>query len=336
MLSKVLALGRKVWGVGLGAGLLGALILAFRYVMRPRVKPQLPEGISPAIFATRVFYTRRGQLVYHESGQGDPLLFLHGIYIGASSYEWSKVYPHFAAAHQVLALDLLGFGESERPDVILAAADHIQILNEFLRAKGGGEPATIVASGQSAGFAVVLTAQHPELVRRLILVMPTGAIESGSGQIRRRHALFAKMPMVNRVFYLRYLSSRVQVRSWLRNFGFADPEKVSDGTVEVLSNFAQQFGAERAIFQWLSRRLNTDFVTRLAELSQPVTLVWGEKAKYPPLEQAYRLQPLPHQCNLVVLENTGMLAPLESPEKMTEMLARELDPTIRVYEGESR
>jgi pimeloyl-ACP methyl ester carboxylesterase len=333
MWSKLLAWGRKVWGVGLGAGLVGALVLAFRYALRPSSKPQLPDAISPAIFATRILYSRRGQLVYHESGQGDPLLFLHGIYIGASSYEWSKVYPHFAATHQVLALDLIGFGESERPDANLSAADHIRILNEFLRAKSGGEPATIVASGQSAGFATVLAAQHPELVRRLILVMPTGVMESGTAQIRRRHEWFAKMPVVNRMFYLRYLSTRVQVRSWLRSFGFANPDKVSDETVEVLSNCAQQFGAERAIFQWLSRRFNLEFEKRLADISQPVTLVWGDKAKYPPLERAYRLQPVPAQCGLIVLENTGSLASLESPEKMTEALARELDPTLRVYKA---
>jgi pimeloyl-ACP methyl ester carboxylesterase len=156
MWSKLLARDRKVWGVGLGAGLLGALVLAFRYALRPSSKPRLPDAISPAIFATRIFYTRRGRLVYHESGQGDPLLFLHGIYIGAFSYEWSKVYPHFAATHQVLALDLMGFGESERTDANLSAADQIQILSEFLRAKCGGEPAAIVASGQSAGFATAL------------------------------------------------------------------------------------------------------------------------------------------------------------------------------------
>jgi pimeloyl-ACP methyl ester carboxylesterase len=333
MWSKFLAWGRKVWGVCLGAGLLGALVLAFRYALRPGGKPQLPEAISPAIFATRILYTRRGQLVYHESGQGDPLLFLHGIYIGASSYEWSKVYPHFAATHQALALDLMGFGESERPDGTLSAADHIQMLNEFLRAKCGGEPATIVASGQSAGLAAVLAAQHPELIHRLILLMPTGAIEPGSGQIPRRHALFAKMPLVNRIFYLRYLSTRVQVRSWLRSFAFADPDRVSEETIEVLSNCAQQFGAERAIFQWLSRRLNTEFEKRLADIAQPVTLVWGDKAKYPPLERAYRLQPVPGQCSLIVLENTGSLAPLESPQKVIEMLARELDPTIRIYKA---
>jgi pimeloyl-ACP methyl ester carboxylesterase len=317
--------------LALGAGLLGALVLAFRYALRPSAKPRLPDAISPAIFATRIFYGRLGQLVYHESGQGDPLLFLHGIYIGASSYEWSKVYPHFAFTHQVLALDLIGFGESERPHVGLSAPDHVQILNEFLRAKCGGEPATIIASGQSAGFATFLAARHPELIRRLILLMPTGAIESGGRQMQRRDALFAKMPVANRMFYFRFLSTRVRMRSWLRGFCFANPEKVSEETVAVLSKCAQQFGAERAIFQWLSRRFDLEFEEKLREISCPVTLLWGDKAKYPPLEQAYSLQTIPAHCSLIVLENTGSLAPLESPGRVAEVLSRELDSTIRIY-----
>ena len=177
MWRQLLARGRKIWGVSLGAGLLGAVVLALRYALRPSAKPKLPDAISPAIFATRIFYSSRGQLVYHESGQGGPLVFLHGVYVGASSYEWSKVYPHFAEAHQVLAVDLLGFGESERPDAALSAVDHVRILAELLRAKCGGERAAIVASGLSAGFATVLAAQHPDLIHRLILLMPTGGVD---------------------------------------------------------------------------------------------------------------------------------------------------------------
>ena len=121
------------------------------------------------------------------------------------------------------------------------------------------------------------------------------------------------------------------MRSWLRGFCFANPEKVSEETVEVLSKCAQQFGAERAIFQWLSRRFDLEFEEKLRDVSQPVTLIWGEKAKYPPLEQAYKLQVIPARCALIVLENTGSLVPLESPERVTEVLSRELDSTIRIY-----
>jgi pimeloyl-ACP methyl ester carboxylesterase len=327
----LLARGRKIWGVSLGAGLLGAVVLAVRYALRPSAKPKLPDAISPAIFATRVFYSSRGQVVYHESGQGGPLVFLHGVYVGASSYEWSKVYPHFAEAHQVLAVDLLGFGESERPNPALSPADHIRVLTELLRAKCGGERAAVIASGLSAGFVTVLAAQHPDLIHRLILLMPNGVADFGRRRVPKRYGLFSRIPVVNKAFYRRYLSTRIQVRAWLKSFGFAEPEKITDEVIEVLTNCARQFGAERAILQWMSRRFNLELEKRLGELSQPMTLIWGEKAVYPPLESGYRLQPLAKQCNLVVLENTGLLAPLESPKEVADALAKELDPTIRIY-----
>jgi pimeloyl-ACP methyl ester carboxylesterase len=332
MLKNLLARGRQFWRVSLGAGILGAIVLTLRYALRPSAKPKLPEAISAAIFATRIFYTSRGQLVYHESGRGGPLVFLHGIYVGASSYEWSKVYPHFAGKHQVLAVDLLGFGESERPDVLLSADDHVQILTELLRAKCGGERASIVASGLGAGFATVLAAQHPELVQRLILLMPVGYVQFGRRHLPKRYGVFSRVPLLNRAFYRRYLSTRVQIRAWLKSSGFADPAKIGDEVIEVLTTFAQQFGAERAIIQWLSGRFDLDLQKRLAELSQPVTLLWGENSVAPPLEWGYRLQPVAKQCGLVVLPNSGLLPPLESPLQVAEVLAKELDPTIRIYQ----
>jgi pimeloyl-ACP methyl ester carboxylesterase len=333
MWKKLLARGRQIWGVSLGAGILGALVLSLRYALRPSAKPRLPDAISPAIFATRISYTSRGQMVYHESGQGGPLVFLHGVYVGASSYEWSKVYPHFARTHQVLAVDLLGFGESERPDGLFSSADHVQALSELIRAKCGGERASIVASGLGAGFATVLAAQHPDLVQRLILLMPVGRVEFGRRRLPKRYGLFSRVPVVNRAFYRRYVATRIQIRAWLKNCGFVDPEKIGDEIIEVLTNCAQQFGADRAFFQWMTRRFDLDLEKRLAELSQPVTLLWGENAVDPPLESGYRLQPIAKQCSLVVLPNAGSLAPLESPMQVAEALVKELDPTLHIFKA---
>jgi haloalkane dehalogenase len=331
MWKKLLAQARKPWGFSLGAGLLGALVLGVRYAMKPIARSRLPETLSPAIFATRVFYSSRGQVVYHESGQGEPLIFLHGFYVGASSYEWSKVYPSFAATNQVLAIDQLGFGESERPDHALSASDYVQALLEMIRMKCDDKRATIIASGLGAGFAATLAAQHPELVRRLVLLAPTGLIEFGRQRLPFRYRILARLPFINRIFYRRYLATKVQIRAWLSSAAFADPAKISDEVVDVLTNCAQQFGAERAVFNWLSRRLNIDIERRLSEITQSVTLLWGEKTIYPPLEWAYRLQPAIKRCNLVVLEGLGLLAALEEPRKLIEILSRELDSTVRVY-----
>ena len=64
---------------GLGAGLLGAIFLALRYAVRPVTKAPVPDTISPAIFRTKALHTSLGQIVYHESGSGPTLVFIHGI-----------------------------------------------------------------------------------------------------------------------------------------------------------------------------------------------------------------------------------------------------------------
>jgi pimeloyl-ACP methyl ester carboxylesterase len=332
--KPLLSQARKPWGVSLCAGVLGAVVLGARYALRPAAKTRVPEMFPPAIFATRVFYSSRGQIVYHESGQGEPLIFLHGFYVGASSYEWSKVYPYFAQAHQVLAIDQLGFGESERPDRALSAGDYIRSLVEIIEMKCGGERATIVASGLGAAFATALAAQHPDLVRRLFLLAPTGLIEFGRQRLPRRYRVLSRFPVVNRLFYRRYLATRIQIRAWLTSVGFADSSKISDETVDALTSSAQRFGAERAVFNWLSRRLNLDLEKRLAEVPQPITLLWGDKTRFPPLEWAYRLQPVAKQCNLIVLKEVGLLAPLEAPDELKEVLAHELDSSIRLWKYE--
>ncbi len=83
----------------------------------------------------------------------------------------------------------------------------------------------------------------------------------------------------------------------------------------------------------MSRRFNLELEKRLGELSQPVTLVWGEKAVIPPLESGYRLQQIAKQCSLVVLPNLGLLAALESPMQVAEALVKQLDATIHIYKA---
>ena len=82
---------RKLFSAGLGAGLLGAIFVALKYAVRPATKSRVPDTISPAVFKTKVLHTSLGQMVYHESGSGPTLIFVHGICPGASSFEWSRV-----------------------------------------------------------------------------------------------------------------------------------------------------------------------------------------------------------------------------------------------------
>lgn len=67
---------------------------------------------------------------YIEQGRGDPILFLHGM--PASSYVWRNVIPHLSSLGQCIALDFIGMGKSDKPDIQYSVFDHIRYLEKFI------------------------------------------------------------------------------------------------------------------------------------------------------------------------------------------------------------
>jgi len=320
---------KRLFGAGLGAGLLGAIFLALRFAVRPVTKARVPDTISPAIFRTKALHTSLGQIVYHESGSGPTLLFIHGICPGASSYEWAKVYPQFTTRHRVLAPDLIGFGESARPDASLSAPDYARSMAEFIRGTCD-EPVTIVAGGLGAGLSVLMASQHPEVAKQLLLWMPTGLTELGVTEVSLGRRLASMAPLAHRFLYRNYESSRAAVRGWLAMHGFADPARIADEALDVYSTCAQQYGAEHAIRNLYAGRLNVDLEKRLASLTQPVTFLWPEQGGDAHAELPGRLQALARGSRLRMGPRLSQLAALEAPVEIAALLAEELDPGLKV------
>jgi len=320
---------KPVLGIGIGVGVVGAVALALRYGFRRAPRERIPDEISPAIFATRVATTSRGEMIYHISGSGEPLIFLHGIYLGASSYEWSKVYPHFTLGREVIVPDLVGFGESERPGEPMDATDYAESLAEFILETCGDRRPTIVASGLTAGIALLLASRHPELVERMVVLLPTGLKESGKWRAAGMVALVG-LPFVNRFVYRNYLSRPAFIRGWLSRFALGDATRLTEEMVHVLSTCAQQFGAEHAIFGFLKGRLAFDIESRLSRVPHPVTILWPERASGFPLASGAVIARQLARGRLIPVPDCGILAALENPEQIANILAGEVDGEIRL------
>lgn len=315
---------KPVWGFGIGVGLLGALALALRHRHRVASRGTIPESTSPTIFATRVVSTSQGDVVYHVCGSGNPLVFLHGLFLGASSYEWSKVYCRFAMDREVLVPDLVGFGESERPAKALDADGHVECLAEFLRALCPGRPAILVASGLTCQIALLLAARHPELVGRLMLFFPTRLTEpqqvAAMGLPRA-----GGIPALRRFIYHRQLARPAFIRAWLSSTGYADPAALTEETVEVLASFAGQYGAEHAALALPGNRKKFDASARVSDILAPAHILWPGKAEgFPPAEATALCRKLA-KSSLEILSGESAFAPMENPDAVSRSIAHWLD-----------
>lgn len=310
-------------GIGLGVGLAGALALGFRYGFRRVARQQIPDDFSPAIFARRLCATSYGDMVYHVSGSGRPLIFLHGLYPGASSYEWSRVYPGFVLGNEVIAADLIGFGESERPSAAIDADAHAGSLADLLLEACGGVPATVVASGLTSSLALLMVSRHPERVDRLILVNPRiPRPDTRWATVGLRAA--AGIGPVGRFIYNATLAREHSLRAWAQRAGFAEPERLGDDVLRNLLICAQQPGAGHAILHLLRGGLASDIAPRLPRVPHPVTILravngTGEAGDIPLLADGLPV------CRVVDIPACGLLAGLEIPDEISTGIAGALE-----------
>jgi haloalkane dehalogenase len=71
---------------------------------------------------------------YIEQGTGDPILFLHGM--PTSAYVWRNIIPHLATLGRCIAVDLIGMGKSDKPDIEYTISDHIKYVEKFIETLG--------------------------------------------------------------------------------------------------------------------------------------------------------------------------------------------------------
>ena len=105
-------------------------------------------------------------MAYRESGSRDlpVVLFLHGN--PTSSYVWRNIIPHVAPVAHCIAPDLIGFGQSGKPDIAYRFVDHVRYLDAFIEASGIAS-AWLVAQDWGSALAFHLAARRPEFVRGL-------------------------------------------------------------------------------------------------------------------------------------------------------------------------
>jgi 2-hydroxymuconate-semialdehyde hydrolase len=108
-------------------------------------------------------------LAYYLSGQGPSVVLIHGI--PTSSYLWRNVIPLLLrAGFEVLAIDLLGYGASDKPkDADLGIAAQAELIATALH-KLRWQRGTVVGHDIGGGVAQMICADRPEIAERLILV----------------------------------------------------------------------------------------------------------------------------------------------------------------------
>lgn len=261
------------------------------------------------------FVNLENQWVHVERvGSGPTLLLIHGF--GGSTFSWREVQPALAADFDVVALDLSGFGYTERPksDASYTVQAQAGLVLRLLDALGVSE-ADVAGHSYGAGLALHLAQTHPDRVRTLILV--DGGPNEGAP------ANVATIPAFLRPLFAclleRFFLTRDAIRGFLVGYVHRD-EIVTDAVVDGYLARLRVEGLADTL-NGLSESMNHRLpAIDLAVIGQPTLVIWGTHDGVFPISAGRRLAERIPDAAFVEFENSGHLPMEEEPERFVEVV----------------
>jgi pimeloyl-ACP methyl ester carboxylesterase len=306
--------------LGLGvAGSVGGLAALNRRLKKVGEPARLPDGEE------RRYYWRGWRLAYRVAGepQAPPVLLVHGVYAGASSYEFRKNFLELAEDFRVYALDLLGCGLSERPRRRYEPEDVASQVEDFAREEIGGQT-HLISSSLSAALVVPAAVRSPRLFKKLVLICPTGlggTLDRPSGRLGDTVYNLFRAPILGDALY-DAIVSRWGIRYYLGTIAYQDPKAITDELVEDYYRTSHQPGAKYFPAAFVSGKLNLGLEGLWSRVPHKSFVAWGQDARTSPVSQAQQFTRKNPRAELKVFRDAALLPHNERAETFNEEAKR--------------
>ncbi len=257
---------------------------------------------------------RRMRYVEMGEGEGPPVVLVHGL--AGNWQNWLENIPRLAAERRVLALDLPGFGASEKPADGVSLPGYGRAVDGLCERLELGEVALV--GNSMGGFVTAETAiQFPGRVERLVLVSAAGITSSN---LRREPVMAwgraAMMAGSRGAAEKRMAVQRPRLRQLVFSTIIRHPSLIG---AEMLWEMSQ--GAGRSVFRAaLEAILDYDFRDRLRDIRCPTLVVWGEEDMLVPVNDAGEYERQIPEARKVVLADTGHVPMIERPRTFNDCL----------------
>lgn len=309
---------KKNLAIGVG-GAVGALV-AWKMLWRAR-------EVSWEDFADKIHHPENSHFTevdgatvhYQEFGDGTnpTLILIHGF--TASTYVWQTVAPKLAAENfHVIAVDLLGFGFSDKPAWFeYSITSQARMIERFMDRLGIGR-AILVGSSYGGAIASTLALDYPERVEKLVLVGAVVNNEAIENSIYR----FTAMSGIGEILSPFLIDSKRFLKFRMRKtIAPVNHHLITEERIEAVGRPLRAKNTHHSILatarNWDASRIENDAYL----INQPTLLIWGEDDNVIPVENGEKLYDSILNSRLVVLKDCGHVPPEEKPERFVELVA---------------
>ncbi len=258
-------------------------------------------------------------------GSGQPLLLVHGF--GASIGHWRKNIPTLAAAgYQVFAIDLLGFGDSDKAPVDYSLALWERLLVDFW-----GEhirrPTVFVGNSIGALLSLMVVSRHPEIASGAVLINSAGGLSHRPSEfnpvlrfVMGSFARLIKSPLTGPLLF-NFIRQKFRIRQTLFQV-YRDRTAVTEELVEMLYAPSCHPGAQKVFASIVTAPPGPGPRDLLPQLDRPLLVLWGDSDPWTPITGGNIYQEFAQEKTIkfIPIENAGHCPHDERPQVVNQLM----------------
>lgn len=240
---------------------------------------------------------------YLESGNGDKVIILiHGL--GASAERWEFVVPTFEKYYKIIAPDIIGFGQSDKPLVDYTPEFFSDFLEKFFK-KLGIQKCILVGSSLGGQIAADFVSQNNHLVEKLVLVSPAGIMKEST-------------PALDAYIMAALYPNEDTAKNAFEAMG----GKTKKVTTSIIQGFVERMQLPNAKMAFMSTLLglkNAEVITeKLKKITVPTLIIWGAFDPVIPADYADDFGQAIPNSKVIKLNNCGHTPYVEKPNEFSE------------------
>lgn len=276
---------------------------------------------------------RFGKIYYKKQGEGKPILLIHDLSTYSSACEWSKIISNLSKSNTVYAIDLLGCGRSDKPNLTYTNYLYVQLITDFIK-HVIGDKTDIIVTGESGSFVLGSCQNDSTIIGNIILVNP-GDMKLFSKIPGKRSKISSKLinlPVIGTLLY-NLLTTRNEICRIFHKDYYSNSNKIDSSMVRTYYESAHcGNSSSKYLFSSLKGRYMTaNIPLYLNGLNNSIFIITGEeKPENNIIARDYK-NILP-SIEIINIEDTKHLPQMERPDKFIEQIKIFLDEDIEIEE----
>jgi pimeloyl-ACP methyl ester carboxylesterase len=256
-----------------------------------------------------------------KAGQGQPVLLIHGF--DSSLLEFRRLIPYLEAQAETLALDLLGFGFTDRTVCPNHSPGSIKLHLHSFWQQCIGQPVVLIGASMGGAAAIDFALTYPEAVAGLVLLDSAG---------------FAAGPALDKVMFppLDSWATGFLANTWVRRQisrqAYCDKSFVTADAERCAALHLQCPGWKEALIAFTKSGGYNFLSEKIAQISCPTLVVWGEQDTILGTADATKFRDTLPNCQLVWIPQCGHVPHLEKPQQTAAAIVEFL-PQCQPWQG---